>query len=365
MSNSQSLLILTIDGLGARDLGAFGNTWIETPAFDRLASRSLLFEHVLTHATCPRKTLAELCSAFFPETEETGGTEMGTDRGNVWLTDAEPGALDLPSTANFESHWIAPARNRAAAPDWDETHCAEFFAQFSEVLRGLPRPFLLWGHYTGLTRLWDAPFAWRERFIDEGDPDPASWTAPPQAELSSGDPDEQMQYWQAWGAEVSVLDRCVDALLEAIPTDGSVRVVLTSPRGYPLGEHGVVGFVREILYSELTSVPLLVTDFGDPLGWRSQQLVQPSFAARLVTRSTADIRVPESRGPIFCRGGEGIAWRTPEWLLIRRGAARELYAKPDDRWEFNDVSRRCPDEVERLEAESRGVDGAMASEEMP
>ena len=45
------------------------------------------------------------------------------------------------------------------------------------------------------------------------------------------------------------------------------------------------------------------------------------------------------------------ALRTPAWLLVRRhDGRRELYAKPDDRWEANEVANRCPEAVEQLDA---------------
>jgi hypothetical protein len=42
-----SAIIFVIDRLGAGYLGPYGNTWLETRAFNRLASRSVLCEHVL------------------------------------------------------------------------------------------------------------------------------------------------------------------------------------------------------------------------------------------------------------------------------------------------------------------------------
>jgi hypothetical protein len=41
------------------------------------------------------------------------------------------------------------------------------------------------------------------------------------------------------------------------------------------------------------------------------------------------------------------AIRTPAWYL-REGAEPELYAKPDDRWEVNNVVGRCDEVVEML-----------------
>ena len=46
-----------------------------------------------------------------------------------------------------------------------------------------------------------------------------------------------------------------------------------------------------------------------------------------------------------------LALRTPAWLLVRRqDGQRELFAKPDDRWEANEVANRCPEAVEQLDA---------------
>jgi len=39
--NLQALIIVSCDGLGARFLGPYGNTWLETPAIDRLAAEGL------------------------------------------------------------------------------------------------------------------------------------------------------------------------------------------------------------------------------------------------------------------------------------------------------------------------------------
>jgi hypothetical protein len=40
--------------------------------------------------------------------------------------------------------------------------------------------------------------------------------------------------------------------------------------------------------------------------------------------------------------------RTPAWYL-RAGGQPQLFVKPDDRWEINDVVSRCPGIVEGLQ----------------
>jgi hypothetical protein len=51
----------------------------------------------------------------------------------------------------------------------------------------------------------------------------------------------------------------------------------------------------------------------------------------------------------LCLAGRGSerAIRTPAWYL-RSAAVPELFAKPDDRWEVNNVAVRCPEVVECL-----------------
>ena len=50
----------------------------------------------------------------------------------------------------------------------------------------------------------------------------------------------------------------------------------TSPRGYPLGEHQVVGDAANSLYGELVRVPWLIRMPSGPMyGARSDALVQP------------------------------------------------------------------------------------------
>ena len=53
----------------------------------------------------------------------------------------------------------------------------------------------------------------------------------------------------------------------------------------------------------------------------------------------------------LCVVGHGAqrAIRTPAWYL-RAGGQPQLFVKPDDRWEINDVVSRCPDIVDGLQA---------------
>ena len=71
-------------------------------------------------------------------------------------------------------------------------------------------------------------------------------------------------------------------------------------------------------------------------------------AASLMPLVREEIESLRDRLAIINVGGEW-AMRTPAWYL-RHAAEAELFAKPDDRWEVNDVADRCEEVVEMLRA---------------
>ena len=143
--------------------------------------------------------------------------------------------------------------------------------------------------------------------------------------------------------------------------------MLTSPRGFPLGEHRRVGPCDETLYGELVHVPLIVRlPEGVGAAGRSPALVEPAdlWATLLQCAGVADLPPSPTAGSLLgiireevaelrdrlCIVGDDPdrAIRTPAWYL-RTAAESELYAKPDDRWEVNNVAVRCHEVVESLQ----------------
>lgn len=61
-------------------------------------------------------------------------------------------------------------------------------------------------------------------------------------------------------------------------------------------------------------------------------------------------RLPEKTKEVtWTQSGKVNTLQTHAWKLITDGDRTSLYVKPDDRWEINDVSRRCPGIVEAME----------------
>ena len=153
--------------------------------------------------------------------------------------------------------------------------------------------------------------------------------------------------------------------LAAHPLAEETLFAVTSPRGYPLGEHGQIGPVREALYSELLQVPLLVRfpnvwnrlvrlpDMLQPadlattlaealqLDWSGCQFSPPGGG--LVSRFSID--VAPLRQTACAWWSEGLensqrTIRTPGWLLRETAETAELFVKPDDRFEVNEIATR-------------------------
>src|SRR5215510_6364278 len=109
-----SAIVLVIDRLGAGWLGPYGNTWLDTPNFNRLAARSLLCETVLTDSP----DLAVACRSFWtgrhalePISDAANSllgraTAAGTT--SLLLTD-ETQVFNHPLAAEFAARRMAPA----------------------------------------------------------------------------------------------------------------------------------------------------------------------------------------------------------------------------------------------------------------
>jgi arylsulfatase A-like enzyme len=215
----------------------------------------------------------------------------------------------------------------------------------------------------------------RRVYWEEGDPEPPASAEVPEKLLPKNfDPDEVLGVSQAYSGQVALLDTCIAALMEFLrtaPAGQETLLVLTGTRGFPLGEHGRIGPCAdsrdgEALYSELVHAPLLLRlpDLA-AASVRSPALVEPSDLwatlldwwglGQLTASPTGGSLLPIVRGEKqllrdrLCVAGEGAqrAICTPAWYL-RRAVEPELFVKPDDRWDVNNVAVRCQEVVECL-----------------
>ena len=388
-------ICLVIDRLHRGFLGAYGNTWIETPAFDRLAAESFVFDQMLVDA--PRlgplyrsywQGLHSLAPAVenrpaLPALLREAGvhcTLMTDDRAVI----EHPLAIEFDDFLQIDPPWQS---QMAAEGAYEETHLARCFLQIIDWVQtrahGTPgrRPFLLWCHLGSLGTTWDAPPECRERYWDESDPPLLTTADVPDRMLPAGfDPDELLVYTQAYAGQIALLDTCLGGFLDVLeehPAAHKTLLALTALRGLPMGEHLRLGPCDETLHGELVHVPLLLRFPGDSAAERlgatarSQALVEPAdlWATLLdswripnappsptgvslmpLVRADHEYMVPAvaTRDRLVVAGaGQERAIRTPAWFL-RKAEPPELYAKPDDLWEVNNVAVRCQEVVDCL-----------------
>jgi arylsulfatase A-like enzyme len=415
-----NILVLAIDGLRAAALGAYGNTTFPTPALDQFASESFLLDFAFADSvelTAVYRALWQSQHPLRPMTTNKTARSLsrilsdGVFSTTLITDDAEIGAL--ATATRFEECVQIDGKAAARADDVSETCMARLFAASCEVLRpaeGKPssptKPRFVWVHSRGMIGPWDAPLELRESLLDleEGDPEPDSSIEPPAFSLAeSDDPDAAFTASCGYAAQVMVLDECIDMLQRCLSEGSSDErwlIVLLGCRGFTLGEHGQVGVGQGKTYSEVLQVPMLFR-FPDGTGAlaRSQELVShldlvPSLLDWAnSTPNEADVKfdglslLPLARSEAVRRresllatneSGE-LAIRTPEWCLHRgpvgnnaEEASIELFVRPDDRWEANNVASLCQDVVERLSAELEamssspsGQDNLLASPQQP
>ncbi|RMG03794.1 MAG: hypothetical protein D6741_01925 [Planctomycetota bacterium] len=406
-----NIVIFCIDRIQAGFLGPYGNTWVDTPGLNRLAAEGFLFENCLSATSDSLRCFRSLVSGRHPALlSDEADERIRLHDGKAILISDDREILESQAAQGFdEAYSLAPLALPSVAPadDWSETPIGRLAAETADILTQSPEPFTAYCRFDYLNHTWQAPKAIREHYLSEDDPSADCSTIPPRvrAEAEPLDPDLVFLHQVSYAAEITVLDRCIEGFLHVLDQARPNTVfVFTSARGYPLGEHGVVG-PDERLYNETLHVPLLLR-FPEKryAGLRSPSLcyahdLLPTLAKLVFPASDGDVASetmdqdePVSSCPLCGRPNlddvvrrpfveppvrrealmaaeftseEGETWalRTKHWFarglrpsgneerpdfdefsVDAPNAAGELYFKPDDYWEVNDVADRC-DEI--------------------
>ena len=372
-------ICLVIDRLHVGHIGAYGNAWAETPSFDALACESFVFDQALTTGSRIETLYQNLWQGRHPllvESDQAPAADLArrlavSGVATTLLTDTSTVA-DHPGAASFDNLVeFDPLERIEPADEVEQTHLARCFAQLIDRLGSAEGPFLFWAHLSSMDTCWDAPYAFRERFAEPGDPAPPRSAEAPRVALPKDyDPDVLLGMVQSYAGQVSLLDVCLGALLESIdegPLAEDTLLAVFSARGFPLGEHDHVGPGEESLHGELVHVPMMVRlPKGLGAAQRSQALVTPAdLRATLLEWWSVDNPLASSmdksllpiiRGDVAAVRDRLVlgqpdlekAVRTPAWYM-RLTDPPHLYVKPDDRWEVNNVADRCESVVEELQ----------------
>ena len=373
----KNLLCFAVDRLHRNFIGAYGNTWIRTPGLDRLAYQATVFDQHVLESPHPHKVLATIWTGRHPLEECPGSPCLpeilgGREIHTVLITD-EPSILD-PEFSNRFERYILLTHPEPTQPveEISQTYLANIFAQCTAVLEELSQPFCAWMVLRGLGGPWDAPLELREQYADEGDPPPYSAVEPPNLRFSKeDDPDILLAILQAYAAQVTVLDSCFEAFWEWLSGVGwapETGLLFLSLRGFPLGEHGWIGKEGPQLYSEVLHTPLMLyLPERAPAAQRVLSLVEPADLFPTILQlfdlgsDIPRLQVAANLFPLLTEEGESVrnrvfvldedgsqAMRTVYWYF-RNTEPPELYIKPEDFWDFNNVANRCSDVVEAMQ----------------
>ncbi|MFO7902500.1 MAG: sulfatase-like hydrolase/transferase [Planctomycetota bacterium] len=371
-------IVLVTDRLGAGYLGPYGNTWIETPAWNRLAAEATLFETALVDTP----SLARIYDSYWQGRHALSlpsqpsppalAELLGEKPVQSWLITDERLVAEHPAAAAFDERVVLPPGEERMTGTLEGTQLARLFATIIDVVRQQATPpFLIWVHAQAMQGPWDAPYYLRSQFVEPGDPAPPDFTHPPEVHLKADcDPDFLLGIQHAYGGQVALFDSCLDILLDALGSSSlsdTTALLATAARGHPIGEHRYVGRGELPLYGELLQVPWILR-WPQLAGatWRVHQMVQPPdlyttllkwfgmpSPAAAWGRALRPEDIKFSATPdqlIACaRHDEQVAIRVPGWFMRRVGEQEvELFVKPDDRWECNEISDRCVQVVETI-----------------
>jgi arylsulfatase A-like enzyme len=333
----------------------------------------------------------------------------GDPRAKGVRLEAEPGLRlppdDDPDRELWVTRWEQFLRNRVALrTDREENTGAArtvgAAVEWLERRRGERDPFMLWVDMFSPHGPWDPPQPFRDQYAaeepdefeagDEGDlvededDDLSLEEVPVLLDVPAGavgdviDEVELLRLRRTYAGSVTLLDRWLGTLFDALKRIGradDTLLVFTADQGEPLGEHGYVRRFRPWLYEELIHTPLILrmpkAAFG---GMRHQALVQ---TVDLLPTIFSALGLPPHEGAhghdllslvrgertklrdYACLGMdvEEFAIRTHRWHLTvpvepdpddpPRGP--ELYRKPEDRWDQNNVAGTHSEVADHLE----------------
>jgi hypothetical protein len=357
---AENILVIAVDGLRAAALGAYGNTAYSTPALDQFAAESLLFDWWFADAV----ELPAIYRSLWQADESLAKSFAQHGYTSTLVTD-EPAIVACAGAAEFHECVQLPALDTTRADDISQTALARLFAAAREQIgRTRAGPRFVWVHSRGMYGPWDAPLEMQDELLarEEGDPAPADVIDPPDLVLDdASDLDVAFRWSCAYAAQVMTLDACIEGVCQSIDETARDKwlVVLSGVRGFPLGEHGRVGGVDGRLGAEQLHVPMLWR-FSDGSGMLSRSgklLSLADLSPLLLSRRRGEFRVPDHHALFAVGPADQRSIRTVDWSLRSEptNAGEEgrcqLFVRPDDRWEANDVAGLCPEVVEKLLAQ--------------
>jgi len=398
-------VVLSLDGLTTAPLGAYGSSWNETPAIDRMAAFGTVWDRAIASNDDPIEVLRCLWSRpsqdapWIDACKKLGRVELFLNVGQqanqlakiadelgfdeCTLVEAVPDSdAFVPPSADVETSAMAklliPVLERLGEPDANQAH------DWS----------VLWVHGDSLLRCWDAP-RWLFPIDEEPDEDDETpvdqvdWSIedfelascerepieesikkPPSIfdtvtvpcfELASdAHPDLVTSWMQTYACQIRLVDHLVQLLLEVIEaSNGEIGLALVGTSGFSLGQNGWIGHRAGPLRSPQIHLPIILFD-GTGYGIRvsgARNIEAVGDWIRPLVRDVARMSPQEWGDDEACTNASIVTrsnradrvLTTDQWFYVREAEGVSLYSKPDDRDDTNDVADRCREIVESLD----------------
>jgi arylsulfatase A-like enzyme len=376
------VLVIVARGLQLGALSCYGNQWIDSPALDALAAEGVVFDEHFADAAD---------AAEFPRVWRSGRY-------------AGPGA-DL--LASLRQHGISSSRivdaSRSILSDgagWDrleivkpltdelplETTLTAVLATLDDLKRR--DNWLLWIEFATLLQPWQTPEEYQTPYFedepdseDEDEDDNEDRESDPltpiseviEGPINAEDDELFVRLQSSYAAALTYFDGGIGRILDHLAeTLDQTLIVVTTDVGQALGEHGVVGVAN--VHEENIHLPLLMRLPGADAAGRHVAALTQAVDLAPTLADVFEVPLPDAQGftllPLIY--GEqkkerdfAVAWlsnaaclRTAEWALVlpqldASDPAPQLFVKPEDRWEVNNVLQHHLERADELEKQLR------------
>ncbi len=378
---SAPIVIITAEGLATAALSCYGSSWNPTPEFDEIASRGCVWDRLIAASTDPLDVLGVWMDA-------SGGSWRSPNhsRGTIELFTDDARVAQHPSAVRMDYvDLIGERAFRTRTRPYErveQTRMGRLFASAMDRMTQPNPPGVLWIHTSSLVSTWDAPRylavvddeVWEddapseevELIVHPSDDElapekPAAFfdtITPASLQLKvDSHPDLAMSWMRTYGCQVRLLDLLIGVVRDFEPCNHA-KLVIAGTSGFALGENGWIGSGAGPIRSSRLRLPLVMSK---PRSLRVPHLISsdavPSLLGRLsgesepVVSESEWVQAQSELEPrIRIRGDEQTCLlATPGWFLVEEPTSEpQLFLKPDDAADVNNVARLREDIVQQL-----------------
>ncbi|MBW2308837.1 MAG: sulfatase [Deltaproteobacteria bacterium] len=270
-----SVVLLTLDSINVRHVGAYGYGRDTTPHLDRLAREGALFMRAYSTSAWTSPGLVSILTGLYPTAHGVRERGKSVPHGLTTLPRAlarrgyqSPGLSYLLSIPNYAYLGFSPTpTDLGVAPDEADDAALRLW------LAARPQePFFLWYHYAISHLPYRPPEPWRSRFYREGEAEtefvrkvntlPVYRKSEHEMEVTPG---ERKAVEDLYDAELAyqdhLLGKTLDYMRKLELLDRAI-LIITADHGEEVLERGFVGHASTslagTLHGELTNIPLIM-----------------------------------------------------------------------------------------------------------